>query len=90
MGRFLPPIPEGVAPAWLANHAPKGSWVLDPFGASPDLIAEIARQGYKVLVTVNNPVLAFILKLNACPPKKEALNAALAVLASAKIRSERI
>jgi hypothetical protein len=90
LGRYLPPIPEGVAPAWLENHAPKGSWVLDPFGASPDLIGEIARQGYKVLVTANNPLLAFILKLNACPPKKEALNAALAILASAKIRSERL
>jgi hypothetical protein len=90
LGRYLPPIPEGVAPAWLVNHASKGSWVLDPFGASPDLIGEIARQGYKVLVTANNPLLAFTLKLNAAPPQKEDLNAALAILASAKVRTERL
>jgi len=79
-----------VASVWLENHAPKGSWILDPFGASPHLIGEIARHGYNVLVTANNPLLAFILKLTASPPNREDLNAALAILGSAKVRSERL
>lgn len=90
MGRYLPPTPEGVAPVWLADTVSKGGWVLDPFGASPNLACEIARSGYRILVTANNPVIAFILKMKACPSSKKDLNAALATLGSAKIRDTRV
>ncbi|MBU2610665.1 MAG: hypothetical protein KJ606_06910, partial [Chloroflexi bacterium] len=68
LGRYLPPVPEGIAAAFLAEQAAlppmaagpgsetkRGSWVLDPFGASPRLAVEMARAGYRVLVAVNNP-----------------------------------
>lgn len=90
LGRFLPPTPEGVAAAWLDDHVPKGSWVIDPFGASPDLVCEIARKGYRVLVTANNPVIAFLLQMKAATTKRDELIAALATLGSTRIRDTRI
>ena len=37
LGRYLPPIPEGVAAAFLRQHIgqEQGAWILDPLGASP-------------------------------------------------------
>ena len=71
--RFLPEIQEGVATTFLASHAGTGGlnrrgWILDPFGASPQLAAEVAAQGYRTLVAVNNPVMRFLLELAADPP----------------------
>ena len=48
-----------------------GSWVLDPFGFSPRLALEAARAGYRVLVTVNNPITRFLLEMSARPPLKQ-------------------
>jgi len=90
MGRYLPPIPGGVAAAWLENQIPREGWVLDPFGASPRLVEEIARGGYRVLVAANNPVMAFLLKMAASPPRLADLKSALAALGSAKLRDTRI
>ncbi|MFN2151847.1 MAG: hypothetical protein ACK2T5_09655, partial [Anaerolineales bacterium] len=47
-GRFLPLIPAGTVSAWLGNFAAPGEWILEPFGASPDVIIEAARAGYRV------------------------------------------
>ena len=89
--RFLPPVPEGAAPAFLAQHAfPPGAWVLDPFGASPRLSVELARAGYRLLVAVNNPVTRFLLEMAAQPPARGEFQAALAELASARKGEERI
>ena len=56
LARFTPPLEDGVISTWLPYHAPQGSWVLDPFGFSSRLVLEAARAGYRVLVTVNNPI----------------------------------
>jgi hypothetical protein len=90
LGRYLPPIPEGAAPAWLTRHIPKGSWVLDPFGASPRLAVEAGRAGYRVLVAANNPVARFMLEQTANPPDTAALRAALAELSASYKGAERI
>ncbi|MBC8509500.1 MAG: hypothetical protein ISR58_18310 [Anaerolineales bacterium] len=90
MGRYLPPIPEGVAAAWLEKLNLREGWVLDPFGASPRLVEEIARSGFRVLVSANNPVIAFILKMIADPPKSDELKSALTAIGSAKFRDTRI
>jgi hypothetical protein len=90
LARFLPPIPEGVASAWLSNNLASGSWVLDPFGALPELAIEAALAGYQVLVAANNPILRFMLGLWANPPSEEELRAALAELASSRIGEERL
>lgn len=90
LARFLPPLPEGVARSWLSENVPPGAWILDPFGASPRLAAEIAQSGYRLLVTANNPIERFLLELAAAPPAREELRAALADLAASSRAGERI
>jgi hypothetical protein len=95
LARYLPPIPEGIAATFLAEHymldgLEHAAWILDPFGASPHLAAEIAANGYRTLVAVNNPVTRFLLELAANPPSQADLRAALAELATARKGSERL
>ncbi len=68
----------------------KTDWLLEPFGASPELPVEIARAGYRVLAAVNNPIARFLIELHACPPPASELRSALADLASAQRAGERI
>lgn len=90
LARFTPPLEEGVISTWLPYHAPQGSWVLDPFGFSARLVLEAARAGYRVLVTVNNPISRFLLEMSADPPPEVDFKAALADLAAAKKGEERL
>ena len=90
LARYLPPVPEGVAAAFLAEHAQPAAWVLDPFGASPRLAVEMAHAGYRVLVAVNNPVARFLLDLAAAPPPRSELQAALSELAVSHKGEERL
>lgn len=76
--------------AWLPAHTPPGSWVLDPFGFAPRLALEAARTGYRVLVTVNNPITRFMLEMSADPPSETDFNAALADLAASKKGDDRL
>ena len=43
LARYLPPITDGVAAAFLSAHTKPGTWVLDPFGASPRAAVEMAK-----------------------------------------------
>jgi hypothetical protein len=90
LARFTPPLEEGVISAWLPSHAPASSWVLDPFGFSSRLDLEAARAGYRVLVTVNNPITRFLLEMSARPPSETDFNAAFADLAATKKGEERL
>lgn len=98
LARFTPPLEEGVIARWLALHAPPfdaaqgkpASWLLDPFGFSPRLVLEAARAGYRVLVTVNNPITRFLLEMSADPPSEADFQAALAELGIAKKGEERL
>jgi len=98
LSRFIPPLEEGVISAWLPPHASPfdaaegrpGSWLLDPFGFSPRLVLEAARSGYRVLVTVNNPITRFLLEMFATPPSESEFKAALAELETAKKGDERL
>jgi hypothetical protein len=90
LSRFTPPLEEGVISAWLPLHAPPGSWVLDPFGFSARLVLEAARAGYRVLVTVNNPITRFLLEMSANPPTETDFKAAFADLAASKKGDERL
>jgi hypothetical protein len=83
-------LEQGVISTWLPLHAQTGSWVLDPFGFSPRLVLEAARSGYRVLVTVNNPVTRFLLEMSANPPSESDFKAALADLAVVKKGDERL
>lgn len=92
--RFLPPLPEGLGRAALQRLAPAEEadnfWILDPFGSAPTLPVEVAAQGRRVLVTVNNPVTRFLLELTAAAPSRQEFQAALAELSSARKGEERL
>ncbi|MBI3160826.1 MAG: hypothetical protein HYZ26_14600 [Chloroflexi bacterium] len=88
LARYLPRLPEGAAAAWLKETLPPGGWVIDPFGASPQLAVEAARAGYRILVAANNPIARFLIEMAAAPPSPENLKAALAELAAAKRAGE--
>jgi hypothetical protein len=90
LARFTPPLEEGVISAWLPSYAPAGSWVLDPFGFSSRLDLEAARAGYRILVTVNNPITRFLLEISARPPSETDFKAAFADLAASKKGEERL
>jgi hypothetical protein len=90
LSRYLPPINDGVASTWLNRNSPMGTWILDPFGASPNIALEAAQAGYRIIVTANNPITRFILETLANPPKLEELKAALAALAASYIGDQRI
>ena len=90
LSRFTPPLEENTVSRWLSLHVPAGSWLLDPFGFSPRLTLEAARAGYRVLVTVNNPVTRFMLEMSANPPSEADFKAALADLAVIKKGEERL
>ncbi|MGH7812355.1 MAG: hypothetical protein ACREP5_18965, partial [Candidatus Binatia bacterium] len=73
-----------------AAQGKPGNWLLDPFGFSPRLVLEAARAGYRVLVTVNNPITRFLLEMSAAPPSESDFKAALADLSVAKKGEERL
>ncbi|MBE0698578.1 MAG: hypothetical protein IH586_16800, partial [Anaerolineaceae bacterium] len=90
LARFLPPIPTGIASAWLKDNTPPGGWLLDPLGTSPALILEAARAGYCVLVACNNPILSFMIETLATAPSAPEFQSVLAELAMAKRGDERL
>ncbi|GAB4582108.1 MAG: hypothetical protein Fur0022_48630 [Anaerolineales bacterium] len=90
LARFLPPIPAGIAPAWVQARYIPGQWLLDPFGASPALALELAHAGYRVLVAANNPIVRFLLEMHATPPRQDELLAILETLASARKDEQRL
>src|SRR5258708_28256568 len=90
LSRFIAPLEEGTISTWLSQHVQTSSWLLDPFGFTPRVALEAARAGYRVLVTVNNPVTRFALEIFANPPGESDCKAALADLAVAKKGDERL
>jgi hypothetical protein len=94
LGRYLPPLPEGVASTWLNNSIhpsdKENFWVLDPFCAAPRLAIEAALAGYRVLVSANNPIARFLLEMAANPPSEAEMRATLAELASTRKGDERL
>jgi len=90
LNRYLPPIPGGIVESWLKERVAPGDWILDPFGASPQLVSEAARAGYRVLVAAYNPIARFLLELAANPPTESELRAALADLAISPKGEERL
>ncbi len=90
LARFLPPLPEGVVTEWLQSQVPPGSLVLDPFGASHQLIIEAARAGYRILVAANNPIARFLLEIYSSPASMDEYQSALAELATMRKGPERL
>jgi hypothetical protein len=79
----MPPLDEGSVSRALEEHGAPGDWVIDPFGASPQLVMEAAQAQRAVWVAANNPVTRFILQHTLKPFPLADLQAALARLAAA-------
>ncbi len=90
LGRYLPPVPGGMAAGWLIRNLPAGAWLLDPLGSTPHLALESARAGYRVLVASNNPILTYMLEILAQTPTKADFLGALAELGAARRGDERL
>jgi hypothetical protein len=90
LGRFIPPLPDGIMRQWLQENVPQGSWILDPFTASPRQTVEAARAGYRVIAAANNPIGRFLLEMHADPPGEAELKSALSQLAGARVGDQRI
>ncbi len=97
LSRFLPPLEEGTVSTWLMQQLPRTAaaprqpaWLIDPFGFSPRLTVEAARAGYRLLVTVNNPITRFLIEMAAKPPSEADFKVALAELAVSKKGDERL
>lgn len=69
---------------WLQRFVPPGSLVLDPFGQDPYVILELAKAGYRVVVSANNPIAAFVLEVMASAPTAEEISEAVHALAGIK------
>jgi hypothetical protein len=88
--KYLPPVRSGIWTAWLKDHIPAGSWVLDPLGSHPMLAFEAARAGYRVLATINNPIISFMMEVLARNPSRDDFQAALVELADSRRGDERM
>lgn len=88
--RYLPLIPPGSATDWIQSRSLKGKFVLDPFGAAPDLCVSVARSGARLLVTANNPITRLLIEVSANPPASADLRTALAALSAIRVRDERL
>jgi hypothetical protein len=90
LARFLPPLETGTARRALGLCESPGTWVLDPFGASPRLAVELACSGVGLLTACNNPVTRFVLEGAAHPIPVGDLHTALAHLATAAKDNRRL
>lgn len=90
LSRFLPPYNPGMLSRWLEETLSAGQWLLDPLGSHPGPALEAARAGYRVLVASNNPILAFILEVQATAPEPALIQSALAELGAARRGDERL
>jgi hypothetical protein len=90
LDRYLPVIPPGMVPGLLSEEVPVGSLVLDPFGSSPTTILDVARAGYRVIVSCNNPILSHMLRVLAGAYPREHFSRILANLAATRKGDERL
>ena len=68
LGRFLPPVADGVAAEYTRAHSRPADIVLDPFGQAPSVALEALSLGRRVVVASNNPILRLALSLALRPP----------------------
>lgn len=82
LARFLPPLDEGVIERIIARMPDDGSWILDPFGISPQLAREAARAGKAIRLASSNPVTRFVIEHTLQPFDRSHLQSALAKIAA--------
>jgi hypothetical protein len=83
LGRFLPPLAEGIAARYLERYSQPGDLIFDPFGQSPQVAVEALRLERRVVVAGFNPISRLALSLAIRPPAETDLRSALTRLADA-------
>lgn len=84
--RYFPPVPQGMVTNWVRKFASPGAYILDPFGQNPFTNLELARAGYRVLVSANNPIAAFVMDVLSSAPTAQEFSQALAALIQNRMR----
>ena len=85
LGRFLPPLAEGVAAHYVQRLSRPGDLIFDPFGLAPGLVLEALSLDRRVLVAGVNPVMRLALSLAVRPPGIADLRLALTRLGDVPI-----
>lgn len=80
--RFLPPLESGLVKRALNELGGDPGLIIDPFGVSPMLAAEVAEAGSALLLASNNPISRFIIRQELQPIPQGNLQSALARFAS--------
>jgi len=83
LGRFLPPLAEGITTRYIERYSQPGDLVLEPFGQSPQVAFEALRLGRRLVVAGYNPISRLALSLTLHPPSEAELRSALTRLADA-------
>jgi hypothetical protein len=81
LGRFLPPLAEGIAARYVERYSEPGDLIFDPFGQSPQVAFEALRLKRRVVVAGYNPISRLALSLVLHPPAEAELRSALTRLA---------
>ncbi|MAT43404.1 MAG: hypothetical protein CL609_13790 [Anaerolineaceae bacterium] len=87
--RYLPPYQFGMLPAMVKKKGINGGWILDPLGSQPLAALDLAKSGYCVFVSSNNPILTLMYEVLAYGLPKSEWIAALYTLGTLKIHDER-
>lgn len=85
LGRFLPPLADGVAAHYLQKHTRPGDLVFDPFAQAPAVALEALSLERRVVVASFNPVSRLALSLALRPPSIAQLRSALTQLGDAAV-----
>ena len=89
LSRYLPPYYPGMAARLLHRDITQSSLILDPIGASPRTVFELAAE-YRVIVNCTNPILAFLISFLSKSSSMTDFQAAFAELSTLKRGTERL
>ena len=89
LSRYLPPYYPGMAARLLRRDITQSSLILDPIGASPRTVFELAAE-YRVIVNCTNPILAFLISFLSKSSSMTDFQAAFAELSTLKRGTERL
>ncbi len=89
LDRYLPPYQFGMLPTMLNKKGIQNGWILDPLGSQPLAALDLAKSGYRVFVSSNNPILTLMYEVLASGPHKSEWIAALNTLGTQNVHNER-
>lgn len=89
LSRYLPPYYPGMASGLVNEEKTPPSLILDPIGASPRTVLELA-ESFQVIVNCSNPILAFLIAFLSSELSNSDFQAAMAEISILKHGEERL